>query len=540
MVSAQHRFAWLTGLLFILLGVLAYANTFHVPFILDDVSNIVENPSIRMESFSGPALRQSLTDNLIPNRPLAYLSFALNYLVHGYALPGYHVVNLVIHILTGFVLFLLLARTMVLAGQSREDQFPSVAFWAALLWLLHPLQTNAVTYIVQRMTSMAALFYVLAVLLYVVGRTADSLRHRLLFFGCAALAGLAALGSKEIAVTLPVAVVLYEWYFFQRLDRAWLNRKLPQLLGVTAAIAVVSLFFLGSQPLESILSSYAVRHFTLGERLLTEPRVVFFYISLLAFPPPSRLTLEHDFSLSHALFSPPSTALALFGLAALAGAVVYFARRQPLLSFAILWFLVNLVIESSFIGLELVFEHRLYLSSMFLFAPAVEIFQRSIKSKGFRQILLVIVAAILCLWTYQRNMDWANPVRFWTDCVTKAPLKSRPYNELGLAYYEQNRLAEALPIFAEAVRLDPGDPEAYYNQAIVLSEMGRYGEAALRYADALRYSPGDPDIHNNLGITLEKLGRWSEAMQHYRLSLQIDPNHPEARRNFARLSSRHR
>lgn len=540
MVSVKYRFAWVTGLLFFLLGVLAYANVFHAPFLLDDLTNIVENPFIRMESFSGSAIWQALTCGLIPTRPLAYFSFALNYLVHGYALPGYHIVNLAIHILTGFVFFLLLTRTMVLAGESREDRFPEAAFWGALLWLLHPLQTNAVTYIVQRMTSMATLFYLLAIFLYVVGRTANSLRHRRIIYSCAAIAGMAALGSKEIAVTLPVAVVLYEWYFFQQLDRAWLRRKLPLLMSVIAVIAVMSLFFLGPHPLESIHGSYASRHFTLGERLLTESRVIFFYISLLAFPHPSRLTLEHDFSLSHALFSPPTTALALLGLAALAATAVLFARRQPLLSFAILWFFLNLFIESSFVGLELVFEHRLYLSSIFLFVPAVLFLQTLIKSRRFRRLFLIGVAAILCLWTYQRNMTWANPVRFWTDCVAKAPFKSRPYNELGLAYYEQNRLAEALPIFNEAVRLEPENPEALYNQAIVMMQMDRYAEAAQSFTIALRKAPNDPDIHNNLGVALEKLGRWPEAMRHYRRSLEIAPNHYEARRNLARLTSRNR
>ncbi len=535
-MSAQPRSARLSALLFLLLGVLAYSNTLRVPFILDDTFNIVENPAIRLTSFSGPDLWRTLTAEPMPTRPLAYLSFALNYLAHGYWLPGYHLVNLAIHIVTGFLLYLLFAKTLALAGATDDtDRFPNAAFWAALLWLLHPLQTNGVTYIVQRMTSMSALFYLTAMLCYLAGRTSAAPGRRLGWYAATGLAGLAALASKEIAATLPLTLFLYEWYFLQHLDRAWLKARLPLLAAVATAFALLALFFLGAHPLATIRATYAHRSFTLGERLLTEPRVIFLYLGLLGLPLPSRLTLEHDIAVSHALFTPPTTALAIIGLAALVVAAAGIRRRQPLLSFAIVWFLVNLVIESSAIGLELVFEHRLYLPTMFLFLAAVTSCHRWCTAPRLRLFLLVALATTLCLWTWQRNQVWTDPIRFWSDCVAKAPAKSRPRNELGLAYYDQDRLTEALPLFAEAARLDPSNADAFYNMANVLCRTGRYPEAAPAYVAALRLTPTDPDIHNNLGYVLEQLGQRRQAFRQYQLALELDPGHPEARRNLRRL-----
>lgn len=537
-ILANAKHALSAVLLFALLGVLVYSNTLHVPFYLDDIHNIEGNSAVRIDSASPSALWRAMAQSPIKSRPVAYLSFALNYLFHGSALPGYHLVNILVHVLSAIFLFLFLLKTEMLAGLTDERQgFPVVAFWATLLWLVHPLQTQAVTYTVQRMNSMAAMFYILSLLLYVTGRTSVGARIRILCFIGSCLAGLAALGSKEIAATLPFMLFLYEWFFFQQLDRAWLKRKMPLVLCLIFFVALLAFFLLGSKPVTAILSGYCWRDFTLSERLLTEPRVVLFYMSLLFFPHPSRLTLDHDFAISKSLLVPPSTVAAIIAIIVLLAIALWLARRQRLLSFCILWFLINLLIESSVIGLEIMFEHRLYLPSMFFFVFITVVILRVAKFHKGIHFVFAIVVAILCFWTYERNAVWTDRVVFWTDCVSKSSQKSRPYNNLGLALYEEGRLDESIPNLEEAVRLDPTNVDALYNLGNVMLKKGRFQDAIENYSAALKLSPGDPDIHNNIGYALQALGRFVDAAYHYRFALRIDPGHRNARYNLTRLSA---
>ena len=167
---------------------------------------------------------------------------------------------------------------------------------------------------------------------------------------------LLAVGSKENAVTLPFFILLYEWYFFQNLANDWLKRRLSVIIGVLVFSALLSFLFLGPNPLETIMAGCEDRTFTLTERFLTQFRVVIHYISLLVYPHPSRLNLEHDFALSYSLFYPITTLFSIGAIIALLGLAIYLAKKKRLISFCILWFLGNLIIESSIIGLEIIFE----------------------------------------------------------------------------------------------------------------------------------------------------------------------------------------
>ncbi|MDT8288032.1 MAG: hypothetical protein RQ748_13060, partial [Elusimicrobiales bacterium] len=169
----------------------------------------------------------------------------------------------------------------------------------------------------------------------------------------AAGAGLCALGSKEIAATLPLLIFLCEWYFIQDLSRVWLKRALPFLLSLAGLFLLIVFVHLGADPLAAIQGAYRHREFSLGERLLTELRVVVFYLSLFFYPAPQRLNLDHHFALSGSLLEPVATLLAGLAIVFLASAAILSARRSPLFSFALAWFLLNLAIESTVIGLEI-------------------------------------------------------------------------------------------------------------------------------------------------------------------------------------------
>ncbi len=431
-----------------------YSNTLDGPFIFDDSPNIQDNPHIRLKTLTLEGIERAGFESLSPNRAVANVSFALNYYFHGYNVAGYHLVNILIHVTTGILLYFFVKTTLSIPSlRSKYAPRGWIPLLTALIWLVHPIQTQSVTYIVQRMNSMAAMFYILSFLLYAKARLAEQKGKKGALFGGCILAGMLALGSKEIAATLPFFIFLYEWYFFQELNRTWLKRHCYPFLGIGILLVVVSFMYLGAHPLERILASYEARDFTLTQRVLTEFRVVIFYISLLIFPHPSRLNLDHDFALSHSLIDPITTLLSIGAIAGLIGLAIFTAKRQRLLSFCILWFLGNLVIESSVIGLEIIFEHRTYLPSMLVGLMAVAPVYRHLKPKWIGLGVVCAVVMVFSFWTYARNSMWNDEVTLWTDCVEKSPKKSRPHYNLGVVIGSQGKLKEAMSHYSEALRI---------------------------------------------------------------------------------------
>jgi hypothetical protein len=345
----------------------AYANTFHVPFQFDDEPNILNNPNIQIKIFTFDRLEQ-LVRNTYPVaiRIFSYFTFALNYYFGKFDVFGYHLFNLLIHILSGIFLFCLLFLTLNLP--SLKDRYGSSAFYIALfsslLFLSHPIQTQSVTYIVQRMTSMGGMFYLLAMLLYVKGRLSIG-TPRLLYWVGMVLSYLFGLFTKENVAIFPLFVALYEFYFFQSLDLSPKRKKiLFYLAGAVILTGVLMSIFWGKRYFDVIIEGYKTRDFTLTERVLTQFRVVLYYVTLLLYPHPSRLNLDYDFPISRGILDPPTTLISILMVAGLIGYSIWKARKRPLLSFFVLWYFGNLVIESSVFPLELVFEHRLYLPAV--------------------------------------------------------------------------------------------------------------------------------------------------------------------------------
>ncbi|MDY6954312.1 MAG: tetratricopeptide repeat protein, partial [Thermodesulfobacteriota bacterium] len=514
---------------------LIYSNTLEAPFTFDDVHNIRNNPHIRLTELTVEGLTRAALKSPASNRPAANISFALNYYFHQYDVTGYHLVNILIHITTGILLYFF-AETFLHIPSLRSLSAPGrwVPFFAAFLWLVHPIHTQSVSYVVQRMNSMAAMFYVLSLLLYAKGRLAGGKSKKWVLFAGSAVVGLLALGSKEIAATLPVFVLLYEWYFFQGLSKAWLKRHWAYLVGMAVLFAFISLLFLGLDPLEKLQSGgdYARNEFTFEQRVLTQSRVIIYYLSLLLFPLPSRLNLDYDFPLSHSLMHPVSTLLSAGTIIALIGLACGLARRERLTSFCILWFMGNLAIESSVIPLAVIFEHRTYLPSMFVSLLVVTLAYRHTKLPWVAALVLCAMAAVGSVWTYERNGVWSEEVTLWSDCVKKSPQKARPHNNLGYALRKQERLDEAVIHYREALRIKPDYPKAHSNLGASLALQGRLEEAIGHHAEALRIDPDFAEAHSNLGSALASLGRFEEAASHCYEALRIDPDFAEAHSNL--------
>jgi hypothetical protein len=353
-------------------ALLAYSNTFHVPFHFDDHSNITDNPNVQIKVFSWEQIERLIKNTYKESiRLFSYFTLALNYYFGGLNVFGYHLVNFFVHIASGILLYWLLILTFNLSSL-RERYGPisyQVALFSSLIFISHPIQTQSVTYIVQRMASMAGMFYLLALVLYVKGRLSTG-GPRVLYFAGTAFSYLLGVFSKENVAILPLFLALYEFYFFQKFD---LSRKgkniLFVLLGALLALGAFGFIVWGGRYIQAIKEGYEYRAssyipFTMGERVLTQSRVVLYYLTLLAFPHPSRLNLDYDFSISRTIFDPPTTLISILIVAGLIGYSIWTAKKRPVLSFCILWYFGNLVIESSIFPLEMVYEHRLYLPAV--------------------------------------------------------------------------------------------------------------------------------------------------------------------------------
>jgi tetratricopeptide (TPR) repeat protein len=382
------------------------------------------------------------------------------------------------------------------------------------------------------MNSLAAMFYVLSLWLYVKFRLSAGRRAKWPLLGGCILAGMLAFGTKEISATLPGFIILYEWYFFQGLSRQWAKRHMLILAAFGVFIIVISLAYFGNEPVVRILNDYNSRDFTLAQRVLTQSRVVILYISLLIWPQPLRLSLDHDIALSYSLINPITTLLSMTIIIVLIVLAIRFAKRERLISFCILWFFGNLVIESSIIGLELVFEHRNYLPSMLAILLLVVLVFRYLKPAWVGVVALCVMGTLFTGWTFERNKDWSDEITLYRDCVEKAPGKARPYNNLGAALMRDGSLAEAVEHLQTALNIKPDFVDAHYNLGYALSRQGNLKAGIYQFGETLRLDPDNLKALNNMGVALALQGRYGEAANYFEAALKQNPRDADLHNNL--------
>ena len=523
-----HRRFWILAGLLVVANLIAYSDSFHASWHFDDQSNILSNRSVQIRDLSWQSLHAAWSSRIGGRRPVSYLSFALNYYISRFDVFSYHVVNFCIHaiisILVFFLLWLLADRCSPLRSPQQRQ---SLAFLAACLWSLHPIQTQSVTYIVQRMNSLSTLFLLAAFILYVQLRSAKRSAVRIVylisFLTCILLACL----SKENAYILPLALVVYEFFFVFRWE--FLKARAWKLFAVCLVLAVLSVAVLyGPGAIKEVHRNYLGRDFTMRERLLTEARVVVFYFSLLITPFLGRQALHHEIEKSTSLLHPWTTLPSFLLIGAAIVASIGLKNRRPLYGFLGLWYFVFLAIESSFWPLEMIFEHRLYLPSIGVIAILVfsgaELFQYS-ASHHRRIIFNIFVLGIstgLVWLTFNRNKAWEESFTLWQDNLSKYPRSYRAQNNFGVACIERGNLQLAEVSFLEAVRLKPDFDEARCNLALLFLNSGRNAEA-LRWAEEVHQQNLPPSAFYNLGTVYSKLGDYPKAIDCYRNTLARNP-----------------
>lgn len=586
-------------LIIIIFATLAYSNTFDVPFQMDDGGNIVRNPAIKsLNNVVHPDNIQLThhTDifdkSLFKMRYVGYVSFALNFAVHGLDVWGYHLVNLLIHLSTSLLVYCLVTLTFKTPCFLKEQSVSAssryfIAFFSALLFAVHPIQTQAVTYIVQRFASLATMFWLLSLVCYVRYRLSPSsesarIKHISLYL-LSLIAAVLAMKTKEFALLLPVVIVLYEFMFLE----GSIKKRVHYLAPLCLSLAVVPLSLLSTAK-SGLTESAAKISGALGgisrlDYLFTQFRVIVTYFRLLFFPANQRF--DYDYPIYRSFFIPEVVLSFVFLLLVFSlGVYIFFLSRSPeknnrslyrLVAFGFFWFFITVSAESSIIPIaDVIFEHRLYLPSIgFLVAlvSAIELLRTKYAGRMASVLTISVVAMMLLATglsaaTYERNSVWRDRFGLLEDEVKKNPRKDRPRYLLGIMYGEQGKMEEAVHHLKIATTNNPASIGSHYSLAITYMRMGRLEEAIYEYrqtialkfdfADAhasladiytqqgrnfealneyliaLKLKPDSAEIHYKLGNLYMYLGQKDEAGKEYRYTLLYNPNHIEARKKL--------
>ncbi len=517
----------------------AYHNSFSGPFVFDDSPAILGNPTIRHLSDLGAVLsppRES--GQTVGGRPMVNLSLAINYALGGTDVRGYHVFNLVVHALGALVLFGIMRRTLLQPALRERCGLAAtpLALTVALLWAVHPLLTESVTYVIQRAESLMGLFYLLALYAFIRGsgghpsddkrmgaRTRD-------WLGVSFLACLLGMATKEVMVSAPVIVLLYDRTFVAGSWRtAWSQRKYFYA-GLGATWILLGWLVLGAE------NRGGTAGLGLGDSVwtyaLTQTRSITLYLRLALWPQ----TLVFDYGTDAIEHLPDALPFVVIVAGVIAGAVVAW-RRSPALGFLAAWLGAILAPSSSFVPIPVqpMAEHRMYLPLAAVVALAV----LALHSRWRRGCWFVFVAAALALaaGTVKRNEAFRSATSIWTDTVAKRPTNARAQCYLGDALAAEGKFAEALAHYDEAMRLDRpalgrGDRsiagDILVNSGNVLHALSRNDEAAKRFEEALRVDARLIAAHFNLGVVHLQANRLPEAVAQLEEVLKLDPNYTAA------------
>lgn len=539
--SLCRRSHFLPLLLLFLLLFVSYFNSFNGTWIFDDFANIVENERVHLTSLDWENIKDTFygIQSHTISRPLSYLSFGLNYYFHQLDVFGYHLINFIIHCITTLFLYLFIFHVLylpILKGQF-TNRAGSIALLSATLWAISPIQVTAVTVIVQRMAAMAGMFFIMAMFFYLMGRVTPGLWKKIKWFSLCFLSGLLALASKENAVMLPIILYLFDILLIQGVSRTNIKRHLI-IICIPLGILLILAFVLSTP--SSFLSSaaYANREFTLTERLLTQPRVLLFYLSLMIYPVIERFTLIYDIPISTSLLSPWTTLPAILFWAAWIGTGIYLTRKRPLISFCLLFFIINHIIESSFIALELVFEHRNYIPSMMLFFLASVGIIAFIRDFSKKRLPAILAAMLFCFFiaaqghsVFQRNFYFENAFYLWSDNAEKYPGLSRVHTNLGQAYDNMGLFEDGRKSYLAAIKANLYSRRDL--RAVPLNNLGNYyirtgnpGRAVELYKQALVIDPQYLAAKRGMSVALIILGEFGRArlfLEQTLASGRVDP-----------------
>ncbi len=524
----DKKFKYYAAALLSIVTLLVYSNTFNVPFQFDDIYHIVQKDNIKTFSTFG---KMSFWTN-IGQRPLPMLTLAINYHWGDINVIGYHIFNLIFHITTGWIIYLLILEILSLPTLASYKRIVAnkryFALLASFLFLVHPMQTQAVTYVIQRITILASLFYLLSVYFYIKARLANInkglQKESILFYWLTLASFILAVLSKQNAVTLPLALIMTE-FFFIRDKQGRIFKKYLLIFGSAIGVIVLGAIIIEGLPRES-------KDISRGTYLITEFNVLIKYIQMLVLP--VKQNLDHDIIPSESLFGLKELA----SLAAILGLLYlgyYMFNKNRLISFGIFWFFLTLSVESTIIPIkDFIFEHRIYLPSFGFFIAVISalFYLKDLKFGKNRIAAAVILLAILIIpygvAAFARNKVWKTDLALWTDAVNKSPKKGRPYLWQGIAYTNAGDLKEAKKSLDRCIQLLPKFPMAYYNRGNILKEMKEYKGSLADFDKAIALNPTYTMAYFNRGVVRAKIGQYDLAAKDYDEVLKVQRNNSSA------------
>ncbi|MEI6437925.1 MAG: tetratricopeptide repeat protein [Candidatus Omnitrophota bacterium] len=535
---------WVKLLIFSGLGFLLYANTLHGEFHLDDIPFIVKNPTIRDITNLALIGKSILGEHA---RHVVFFSMALNYHLNRLDVFGYHVFNTIIHILTTlgvWQLTRLLLSTPRFYSRVTVDSKENIAFCAALLFLCHPANTQAISYITQRFASMATMFYIGALAFYLKARLTQRLWPGLAFYLLAVIATVMGMLSKEIVITLPIlALIIDRLCIATPAANVPVQKNTPRQQRTALIIMLLALSSLGliipalfHFNFAGILASHLPSSSHEGDILtfktffLTQLRVM--GVMLRLFILPVNQTLDYDFPMSTGLLTPPATLISLLCLLGLAGLAWKMFKRNFVVSLGIIWFFVTYLPEF-YPRVHVIFEHKFYLISIGLFITAAYLIWEHPFLKRFAPMIMIILTLVLGIATIKRNMVWRTEQTLWEDVVKKSPNKYRANLNLGNVYQLQGHYDKSLPFYNKAIAVMPYGYKALNSRAVVYYMKGDFKAAMDDFNRSIAANPKYDDPYNNRGNLYRQFGEYEKAINDYNMAITVSQFAPMAYKNRA-------
>lgn len=561
---------------------IAYHNSLSGPFVFDDRAAILENPSIRHLWPLGSALSPPTNAGGVCGRPVANLSLAVNYAISGTRVWSYHAFNLLVHLLATLTLFGVVRRTLmgpdgkgqgakgkklpigpgqpevpVSVARLRPHRAGLLAFAIALLWAVHPLLTESVTFVVQRNESLMGLFYLLTIYCFIRGVEATTrplttdhkttpkkgpvvrglwfrgLRsdRSLSWFIGAVLVCLLGMATKEVMVTAPVIVFLYDRTFVAGGFRAAWRRRWPVHVALTSTWLLLAWLMLGAHGRAGTVGfGFGVSAWAYA---LKQCQALVHYLRLAAWPHP--LVVDYGVGVIHSLSAVWWQALVV---PILLGLTAWALVKRPRTGFLGAAFFVILAPSSSFVPLitQTVAEHRMYLPLAAVIAAVVlsleELRRRLSLGSAFIPVVALALAVPLTSLTLRRNSDYRSDLALWGQTVAACPGNARAHYNYGAALGRAGRASEAMAQYRAALRLMPDYTDVHYNLANLLMKVGRTQDAIRQYEAAVRLDPNLTDAQNNLGNALISVGRTAEGIRRLEIVLRLRPDDAEAHFNL--------
>ena len=526
--------AWTYPVILLLAALAAYANHFDGVFLMDDLSNIVENPTMK---FAG-GFAQNWRELFAHGRPLVFFSLLIDFTLWGLSPVGFHIFNLAVHMVAGLAAYGFLATTFtkspVFSERFRENG-RLLAFVSTLIWVLHPLNTQSVTYIVQRAESLMGLFFLVTMFATakIFSLQGDPGARRALrrWQWVAIVAAVLSVATKQVGVTVPIIVLASQWIFWAPREDGrgsflrGLKAQKSLYLGLSATFAAAALLVM--LPTLDPNSGFQYKGITPWDYFKTQPGVLLHYIRLFFWP--GTLVLDYGWPVAASLKMIIVPGLIVTALAV--GTILAFIKQKPI-GFVGVWFFVVLAPSSSFLPIkDLAFEHRMYLPALALAAGLVAygwLLASRLNVERTAIAAAAIIAVALGIRTHVRNYDYRSPVTMWSKVISARPENPRAFNELGNALMQNGRGSDALELFKKALALEPNNPGPLLNISNILQSANQLDDALAILKKATDMKPDFAAAWFNLGNVYIAKKDQPNAEAAYRKALEIDPKYAEA------------